>query len=131
MSDPVKLIDKETALRIHAAAIEHFGGCDGIRDERLLESALAQPFQTFDGAELHPSIAEKAARYAWGIACNHPFADGNKRTAAAVMGAFLRINECSFRPRHDELLAAMTGIAGGSISLSRLAKWIELNISDE
>ncbi len=130
MSDSVKPIDKETALRIHAAAIERFGGCDGMRDEGLLESALAQPFQTFDSVELHPSIAEKAAWYAYGIARNHPFADGNKRAATAVMGAFLRVNECVFRPKPDELLAAMTGIADGSVSPDRLTKWVEANILD-
>ena len=69
-----------------------------MRDEGLLESALAQPFQTFGGKELYPSIAQKAARYAYGIASNHPFADGNKRTATAVMAAFLRMNGYKFKP---------------------------------
>lgn len=129
MSEPAAPIDKATALRIHSAAIERFGGCDGMRDEGLLESALAQPFQTFDGGELHPSAAEKAARYAYGIAKDHPFVDGNKRTAAALMGTFLRMNGHSFKPRHDELLAIVTGVADGSISCGHLAEWIEANIS--
>ena len=105
MTQPIESIDKETALAIHSAAVARFGGLDGVRDKGLLESALAQPFQTFGGEELYPTVAQKAARYAYGIASNHPFADGNKRTATAVMGAFLRMNGCRFKPRHDELLA--------------------------
>lgn len=67
-------LDKDTVLQIHSAAIAKFGGLDGVRDEGLLESALAQPFQAFDDIELYPSLAQKAARYAYGIASNHPFA---------------------------------------------------------
>lgn len=118
-------IDKETAIAIHSAAIARFGGLDGVRDEGLLESALAQPFQTFGGEELYPTIAQKAARYAYGIASNHPFADGNKRTATAVMGAFLRMNGCRFEPGHDELLSTMLGVAEGSVSFEELASWVE------
>lgn len=76
---------------IHNEAISRFGGMPGLRDPGLLDSALAQPFQTFGGVDLYPTLAQKAARYAWGIARNHPFADGNKRTAAACMAAYLRI----------------------------------------
>lgn len=112
---------------IHNTAVERFGGLRGIRDEGLLESALAQPFQTFDGVELYPDIAAKAACYAWGIARNHPFADGNKRTAAASMAAFLRINGYRFKPRHDELYDAMIGIADGTWDLERLTAWVAEN----
>lgn len=124
MIRPTEKIDKETALAIHSAAIAKFGGLDGVRDEGLLESALAQPFQTFGGKELYPTVAQKAACYAYGIASNHPFADGNKRTATAIMGAFLRMNGCRFKPRHDELLETMMGVAEGSVSFERLAAWV-------
>ena len=123
-------LDKAAVLQIHSAAIARFGGPDGVRDEGLLESALAQPFQTFGGEELYPSIAQKAARYAFGIVGNHPFADGNKRTATAVMGAFLRMNGCRFKPSHDELLATMVGVADGSVSCEQLAEWIQLQLDD-
>ena len=123
-----KPLDKETVLRIHSAAIARFGGLDGVRDEGLLESALAQPFQTFDNTELYPSMAQKAARYAYGIESNHPFVDGNKRTATAVMGVFLRMNGHGFKPQHKELLATMIGVANGSISYEQLADWIEEQI---
>ena len=124
MTKDAERIDKNTALAIHSAATAWFGGLDGVRDEGLLESALAQPFQTFGGEELYPAISQKAARYAYGIASNHPFADGNKRTAAAVMGAFLRINGFSFEPDHGEFLAIMLGVADGSVSFDQLAEWV-------
>lgn len=117
-------LEKDDVLAIHSAAIARFGGLDGIRDEGLLDSALAQPFQTFADEDLYPTLAQKAARYAFGIARNHPFADGNKRTATAVMGAFLRTNGCRFKPRHDELLATMLGVAAGDVSFEELAEWI-------
>lgn len=63
MTQPIESIDKETALAIHSAAVARFGGLDGVRDKGLLESALAQPFQTFGGEELYPTVAQKAARY--------------------------------------------------------------------
>lgn len=130
MTQSAERIDKETALAIHSAAIARFGGLDGLRDEGLLESALAQPFQTFGGEGLYPTLAQRAARYAYGIVSNHPFADGNKRTATAIMGAFLRMNGCRFKPRHDELLATMVGVADGNVSFELLAEWIESQIAE-
>ena len=117
-------VSMEEALSIHSAAIARFGGLDGVRDEGLLESALAQPFQSFGGQELYPTLAEKAASYAFGIASNHPFADGNKRTATAVMGAFLRMNGCHFKPKHEDLLSVMLGVANGSVSRDQLEEWV-------
>ncbi len=76
-------ITKREALAIHEASLARFGGLPGLRDEGLLESALAQPFQSFGGEELYPTFAEKASRLAYGIAKNHPFLDGNKRAATA------------------------------------------------
>ena len=130
MTQAIERIGKETALAIHSAAIARFGGLDGVRDEGLLESALAQPFQTFGGKELYATVAQKAARYAHGIASNHPFADGNKRTATAIMGVFLRMNGCRFKPRHGELLATMVGVADGSVSFEQLAEWLESQIAE-
>ena len=85
-------VSKTMVLSIHARQIERFGGTPGVRDEGLLESALAQPQATFGGDFLHPTISEQAAAYLYHIAMNHPFIDGNKRTAFAVMDTFLRLN---------------------------------------
>ena len=110
---------------IHAEAIARFGGMGGLRDAGLLDSALAQPFQSFAGIDLYPGVAAKAAAYAWGIASNHPFADGNKRTAAAVMAAFLRVNDVPFRPDPGELYDEMVWIADGTWSRDDLGEWVE------
>lgn len=121
-------LTREQVITIHFAAITRFGGMDGVRDEGLLESALGQPFQGFGDDDFYPTVAQKAARYAYGIASNHPFADGNKRTATAVMGAFLRMNGYRFKPRHDELLETMIGVANGSVSFEQLAEWVEAQL---
>ncbi len=115
----------ETVLAIHAASLARFGGLDGIRDEGLLASALAQPFHTFGDDELYPTVAQKAARYAYGIISNHPFVDGNKRTATAVMGTFLRKAGYRFKPRHEDLLTTIMGVAAGPVSYEELVRWIE------
>ena len=78
-------------LEIHQTLIDLFGGMPGIRDEGLLESALSQPQATFFGELLHPTIHEQAAAYLYHIAKNHPFLDGNKRTAYGAMETFLRL----------------------------------------
>lgn len=118
----------EDVLEVHEVAIMKFGGLAGIRDLGLLESAVAQPFQSFAGQDVYPTVAEKAARYAFGIASNHPFVDGNKRTAAACMGAFLRINDITFRPDPSELLAIMLSVASGIMSFSELTEWVNRNL---
>lgn len=125
MSAPVQYVSLEDALAIHDLSIRRYGGIEGTRDEGLLESALAQPQQTFDGEELYPSLAEKAARYAFGIVNNHPFADGNKRTGAAVLAVFLRANGARFRPRLSDMQAQIIALADGSLSYDELVEWIE------
>ncbi len=115
---------KEGVLVVHAAAIERFGGPVGLRDEGLLDSALAQPFQTFDGADLCPSAIDKACRYAFGIISDHPFIDGNKRTGAALLGAYLRMSGIDFRPEHAVFLKAMLDVADGPASYDALVGWV-------
>ena len=114
---------KEEVLAIHAAVIMRFGGLRGLRDEGLLDSALAQPFQTFGGADLYPSAIEKACRYAFGIISDHPFLDGNKRTGAALFGTYLRMSGIDFRPDHAAYLKIILGVADGSVSYDELVEW--------
>lgn len=84
---------------------------------------LAQPLQTFGGADLYPSAIDKACRYAFGIISNHPFLDGNKRTGAALLGAYLRMSGVDFRPVHAAFLKVMLGVADGSVSYDALVEW--------
>lgn len=128
MSAPVQYVSLQDALAMHALSIKRYGGAEGTRDEGLLESALAQPAQTFDDVELYPSLAEKAARYAYGIVNNHPFADGNKRTGAAVLGVFLRANGVRFKPRLIDMQNVIIAIADGTMSYDELVAWIEKQI---
>lgn len=114
---------KEEVLAIHAAVIIRFGGLTGLRDEGLLDSALAQPFQTFGGEDLYPSAIEKACRYAFGIISDHPFLDGNKRTGAALFGTYLRMSGIDFRPDHAAYLKIIRGVADGSVSYDELVEW--------
>lgn len=125
MSAAVRYVSLEDALAIHKLSIRRYGGLEGVRDKGLLESALAQPQQTFGGVELYPSLEEKAARYAFGIINNHPFADGNKRTGAAVMAVFLRANGARFKPRLIDMQDKIIALADGSLSFDELVAWIE------
>ena len=87
-----KFITLDEVLDIHTDQISSFGGSVGIRDEGLLESALAQPQVTYAGELLHPTIHEQAAAYLYHLAKNHAFVDGNKRIALATVNAFLKLN---------------------------------------
>jgi death on curing protein len=82
----------KAVLTLHDRQVQVFGGAFGVRDLGLLESAIAQPSASFGGELLHPTIADQAAAYLYHIAKNHPFIDGNKRTAFAVMETFLELN---------------------------------------
>lgn len=120
---PLRLT-KNDVLRIHEYAIARFGGLGGARDEGLLESALAQPHLTFDGVDLYPSAEDKAAYYAYGICKDHPFVDGNKRVAAACLGAYLRLEGLDFAPERAEFLKVMFGVADGTVDYDALLDWV-------
>ncbi len=124
----IRYLTREDVISIHALSIKRYGGVTGIRDKGLLDSALAQPQQTFDGKELYPSLAEKAARYAYGIVNNHPFADGNKRTGAAVLATFLRANGMRFKPQLADMQQVVLAVADGSMGYDELAAWVDRQI---
>jgi death-on-curing protein len=92
-----------------------------VRDEGLLDSALAQPQATFGGELLHPTLAEQAAAYLYHLAKNHPFVDGNKRTAFAVMSTFLRVNGTRLGLTDDEAYDLVMQVAQGQIDKPTLA----------
>lgn len=123
------LVAKDQVLAIHDAAIARFGGLPGVRDEGLLDSALAQPWQTFGGRDLYEGDVAKACRLCYGVIRDHPFTDGNKRTGAALLGASLRLCGHYFRPRHDDFLRAMLAVADGSMSYEKLVEWVEKAVS--
>jgi death-on-curing protein len=120
-------LDKGLALQIHELQLLHHGGMPGLRDEGLLEAALAQPFSTFDGNDLYATNAEKAARLAYGIIKNHPFADGNKRTGTQLMIVFMRMNGYHFKPRHKDLETIILDAASGEKDYEDLVDFVRAN----
>jgi len=124
VSEPVWL-DLDTVLDIHSEQLALFGGADGVRDIGLLESALARPQNRFAYGET--GFASLAAAYAFGIARNHPFVDGNKRTAFAAMMVFLRLNAVSFTVPPAQATAIILALAAGEVSEEGLTRWIRDN----
>jgi death-on-curing protein len=122
-------LNQTTVLKIHTRQIEKFGGTPGIRDEGLLESALAQPQATFAGELLHPTIDKQAAAYLYHLAMNHPFIDGNKRTAFAVMDTFLRLNGYSLNLTNEQAYDLVMQVAQSQMSKSDLAGYLEKAIA--
>lgn len=115
-------------LEIHQILIEEFGGMSGVRDEGLLESALSQPKASFFGELLHPTIHEQAAAYLYHIAKNHPFLDGNKRTAYGAMEAFLGLNGYNLDLSNQEAYNMVIQVAQGEMSKEELSSLLEQNI---
>ncbi|XWK85730.1 MAG: type II toxin-antitoxin system death-on-curing family toxin [Phormidium sp.] len=123
-----KFLNKKAVLRIHERQIEKFGGSFGIRDEGLLESALAQPQATFGGEFLHSTIYEQAAAYLYHISMNHPFIDGNKRTAFAVMDTFLRLNKYYLNLTDDQAYNLVLQVVQGEISKAELINYLQQSV---
>jgi death on curing protein len=115
-------ISKRAVLALHSEQLAEHGGSDGIRDESLLDSALAKPQNVFAYAE-SPSIFTLAASYAFGIARNHAFIDGNKRTALVVSILFLNRNGWDIEAPREEVYYTFLNLAAGSVSEEELAVW--------
>ena len=121
------MIDWLTAadvLAIHDQLIAEHGGLDGIRDTTLLESALARPRQLFAYGQSEPDMAALAAAYAFGIAKNHAFVDGNKRTSAVVTEAFLRLNGLGLTATDIEIVQTWTDLGAGLVTEPELVDWL-------
>jgi death-on-curing protein len=124
MSEP-EWLDTTIVLDVHAEQLALFGGAEGVRDIGLLESALARPLNKLAYGET--DLAALAAAYAFGIARNHPFVDGNKRAAFASIIVFLGLNEIDFDVPPEEATAIILGLAAGEIGEDSLARWIRDN----
>lgn len=118
------ILSKEQILTLHSTLIAETGGSDGIRDENLLESAISAPFQTFDNAEIFPSIQQKAARLGYGLIKNHAFIDGNKRIGTHVMLVFLALNKIELDYTQKELSDTILKVAADEYMFDDLLKWI-------
>lgn len=119
---------EETLRAIHHRQIAEHGGGEGLRDEGLLSSALARPQNLLAYGEPTPDLASLAAAYAYGIVRDHPFVDGNKRTALVAARTFLLLNGVNLDATQDNKLVTFVNLAGGSISEEELAAWIRKRI---
>jgi death-on-curing protein len=120
-------IDYRVALALHAEQLRAWGGGQGVRDESLFESALARPRNLAAYGE--PDIAQLAASYAYGLAKNHPFVDGNKRTALVVCETFLNDNGYELVASDAELAVLFEDLAAGEISEDELAQWFRERVT--
>lgn len=122
MAEPLWL-DRELVLALYEDIVAFSGGAFGVRDEGLLESALARPINRFhyDGCE---DLVELAATYAAAISGNHPFIDGNKRVAFVAMGQFLDDNGLMLVATNDDATVAMLALASGEAELPALTAWL-------
>lgn len=117
-------LSKEQVLLMHERLIEATGGSIGIRDEGMLDSALSNPFQSFAGEELYPSVQAKAARLCYGLVKNHPMVDGNKRIGAHVMLVFLMLNGYELSYTQQELSETILVLASGSLNADDIQQWL-------
>ena len=121
-------ISEKVALAIHDEQLAEHGGASGVRDLGLLESALARPLNLTSYGE--PDTAELGAAYAIAIARNHPFIDGNKRTAFMAMVLFLDLNGMRFEPPDGEAVLTTLGLASGQVTDEAFTKWVRTNASE-
>ncbi|HTW34837.1 MAG TPA: type II toxin-antitoxin system death-on-curing family toxin [Rhizomicrobium sp.] len=126
MNEPVWL-EQETLLLLHSSSIARFGGAEGVRDQGLLESALARPRNLF-AYEKVSDLADLAAAYAFGLIRNHAFVDGNKRIAFLTVGIFLDLNGAVLDAEAADCISAVTALAENSIGESEFAAWIRANL---
>jgi len=126
MSEP-RWLSLEEILITHERQLARFGGASGVRDQGLLESALSRPQNKW--AYEQADFVALAAAYAFGIARNHPFVDGNKRVAFLAMMGFLRKNDVRFSPTQEAATAAILALAAGEVNEDGLARWIRDNLA--
>lgn len=120
----MKKLSKKQILMLHTQLIQQTGGSDGVRDYNLLDSALENPFQSFGGEELYPTIQAKAARLGYGLIKNHCMIDGNKRIGTHAMLVFLALNGIELKYTQKELYETILDVAAGKIEYEDLLQWV-------
>jgi len=125
------MITIQEADKIHKILIERFGGTGGVRDMRVLDSALKRPYATFDKKDLYPSPIEKAAAIIESIIINHPFLDGNKRLGYVLMRLLLIEYHHDISAFKSEKYAFVLSISKGELNLKGICTWIKNHITEE
>ncbi len=122
------MIELRDVLNIHNILIDKFGGSKGIRDQGSLESAINRPFATFDNQDLYPTPADKAAAILESILINHPFVDGNKRTAYVLMRLILLDNGLDVVADQDDKYKMVISASTGDIRFDEIRNWIQARL---
>ncbi|WP_049621505.1 type II toxin-antitoxin system death-on-curing family toxin [Frateuria defendens] len=128
---PLIWIDHALVLAIHDRQLAEHGGAGGVRDEGLLESALARPQQMDAYADPEPDLADLAAALAHGLVRNHPFIDGNKRTAAVACEAFIELNGGRLDAEDEALFPQFLALADGRLPAPDFAAWLRAHLRTE
>ena len=121
-------IEKPLVFAIHDRQLAEHGGSSGVRDENMLESALARPQQLYSYGDPPPDLADLAATLAFGLARNHPFVDGNKRTAAVTCETFIELNDGELVAEDFDLFPCFLALAVGKLPLEEFAQWLREHI---
>lgn len=124
----MKWITPEAVEQIHGEVIRATGGLAGVRDRGLLESAVANPLATFGGEELYPGLLPKVAALLYGLVRNHPFVDGNKRTAFVVAVVVLAKNGRRLVATDADVVAFMEAVAAGRCTIEDVQDWLSQHI---
>ncbi len=127
MNTPNIQFTLQDIYELHTQLENAFVLSSGVRDENLLASAVNTPFQTFMGNDLYPSLYDKAAQLCYGIANNHPFTDGNKRTALHSMYVYLIINGFDITATQQDVENMIIDVASGNMTNVELAQWLQKN----
>jgi len=123
------MISIQSVQAIHEILIDRFGGSKGIRDSGILESAINRPYQTFDQIELYPHPVDKAAAIFESLISNHPFVDGNKRTAYVLLRITLNANGYDIEASQDEKYDFVLSAAKGELKFEQIKAWIVKHLS--
>jgi death-on-curing protein len=119
-------VDKQALLLLHDESLAEHGGASGLRDEGLLDAALARPLNR--AAYAAPDVAALAASYGVGVASNHPFVDGNKRAAFLCVGLFLAVNGWRLQASQLEASSSMLAVAAGELDEAAFAEWMRRHL---
>jgi death-on-curing protein len=125
----VRFLLNEIVMAIHDDQIRLYGGAYGVRDDAALDAALHMPQAQFSGQFLHSTIFHMAAAYGFHLCQNHPFLDGNKRTAGMAMFIFLKLNGLEPIATESDYYAVMMAVASGNMSKEQLADWLQTAVN--
>ena len=125
----IRYLTLAEVIELHDRIVSETGGGTGLRDIGVLESALAQPRQTFGSEDLYPSLPAKATALGFSLIMNHPFVDGNKRIGHAAMDAFLMLNGFEIQASVDDAEAEILAVAAGKRQHHEFLTWIERHVA--